>query len=396
MDINPENLNLIDKFSNTLDIFDEYIQNGVPGDTHESKIKDELNHFFTDSECYAVRISNNTDKTFFGIKVLPFNYDFDQLLNYDADPERIKQYIVDIDSKLFNRDTREAYTSYNHQFNINYGVDEAGIFALMFNEVANLINNNAPLLKARDAITEYITTTNKDLYRCEDRLHSLFNFAMSDTVNKFSSIFYTDIFTDLSVDKFTPNEFITQFGDVLMDPLEYIVDMIKKSNLYIEQNRKLVALQWFLEIYTDIDHRYFDIMETIDECIAFTGSIVERNSLEIIKKDLKGITKLHESGIISKIRFNGIKNIENELYEYAVRVKTVTTEDEARTLIREINSRMSILSDYIENECNGDNGEAEIWRKIYDKYAGLRDKLIAMPVAKYKYLQLWVNAVPES
>ena len=66
-------------------------------------IKNELNKFFTDSECKEVLYTTNIDRMFFGIKVMPIiNVSSIYDLISDDDPYRINTYMIEFDSKLFD------------------------------------------------------------------------------------------------------------------------------------------------------------------------------------------------------------------------------------------------------------------------------------------------------
>lgn len=393
----------------------KYHKQGVHEDTVLENVRTDLNALFKDSICNRVYISNNTDKSFFGIKVLPTKLSPDDIekMMSDDNPKRISTYVVDIDSKLFgltnNLNFNKDATT-NNTYIHSTGLSDFHIWSLIVYEVSNLINTNEPIIKTRDAIHEYITIKNfslmNDFFYRSHLNNSLFYFAMCDTINKFASVFYTNAFDpNFSKNNFIPNEFIANCMPELTNTLEEAIDIIRGSNVFIGFNKKLVTLQWFLTLIIDSKHTYFDAIETIDQCIDVTGSTIERNRLIHIKNllnrvefiDINDVNGINESTIMHKVRSRGIINIENELYEYAVRIKTATTESEARCLIREINNRMDILSDYMENELTDDDtGERDRLQKIYDKYSSLRDKLTQMPITKYKYLQLWVDGTSES
>ena len=66
-----------------------------------SQLKDEINSFFKDSKCKELVFTQNTDKMFFGIIVMPIvnnPYDIIQGTNLI----RIKEYYLEIDSKIFS------------------------------------------------------------------------------------------------------------------------------------------------------------------------------------------------------------------------------------------------------------------------------------------------------
>lgn len=351
---------------------------------HLPEIQNSLNFFFKDSECKDVILVNNTDKLFFGINVIPaFNgTDKDKILNILLEPksERISEYMVEIDSKLLDLLSVRMIT------------------ALLVREVDALISSTTAIDKTKDAINQYITEKNKPLRISKIvQYNELLAFAIKDCIHKVSSIFYMDLSKEIIT-----NELIHMCG--LDEELEGAMDKISKSNVsLIKESDKFIVMRWALDLYDDIKYRRIDAMETIDQCIQFTSSHYEKLALNNIKKQISTIddslllTEFGESikSIVNKIRLRGVANIEEDLYEYAIRIKTANTEDEARLLMREINNRIAILSDYIEHEEMSEN-EQDKWQKVYDKYIVLRDKLAAKPIAKYKYMQLWVEENPDT
>lgn len=352
---------------------------------HLPEIQNSLNFFFKDSNCKDVILVNNSDKLFFGINVIPaFNgTDKDRILNILLEPksDRISEYMVEIDSKI-----------------LDLVPSVRMITALLLREVNELISSTTAIDKTKDAINQYITEKNKPLRISKIvQYNELLAFAIKDCIHKTSSIFYTDLCNEIIT-----NEFIHMCG--LDQELEDAINIISKSNIsLIKESDKFIVMRWALDLYDDIKYRRIDAIETIDECIQFTGSYYEKIALNNIKKQISAIDDsllLSEFGesikdIVSRIRYRGIANIEDDLYEYAIRIKTANTEDEARLLMREINNRIAILSDYMEHEEIPENAR-DRWQKVYDKYIILRDKLAAKPIAKYKYMQLWVEENPDT
>lgn len=354
---------------------------------HLHDVKNELNSFFKDSECEDVILVNNVDKLFFGINVLPsFNgSDNDIIMNILLEPksERISKYVVEIDSKLFSESLDISCTN---------------IVALLIKEVSGLISTTLVVDKTKDALNDYITRSGKSLTisKCI-QYNELLAFALKDTIHKMSSVFYKDL------DKpYISDEFMVSFN--LSKYLEDAINTIKNSTLLFNKSSdKLIVLQWALLLYEDIKHRRIDALETIDKCIETTGSYYEKLDLRNIRKQISTIddslllTEFGESikELVKKIRLRGVANIEDDLYEYAIRIKGANTEDDARLLMREINNRMAILADYIKHEEIPD-GEKDRWQKVYEKYEALREKLANKPVAKYKYMQLWVEENPDT
>ena len=60
--------------------------------------------------------------------------------------------------------------------------------------------------------------------------------------------------------------------------------------------------------------------------------------------------------------------------------------------MRQINSRMGIISDYLESESDKiPEAEYKRWEKLYDKYDKLRDQMVAKPIYSKKMYGLFVD-----
>ena len=87
---------------------------------------------------------------------------------------------------------------------------------------------------------------------------------------------------------------------------------------------------------------------------------------------------------------NGLRSIEEDLFEYNMRLRNVETQDDAILLMRQINSRMSILEEYLDNE-ELDEKDRKRWEDCYKKYLELRDSLSKKTVYNRKMYGLFVD-----
>ena len=74
-----------------------------PSSDNMNSLKKELNKFFKDSKCQGVIYTNNTDKLFFGMCVMPV-IDGNRAVRIlqDDNNERIDSYYLELDSRLFD------------------------------------------------------------------------------------------------------------------------------------------------------------------------------------------------------------------------------------------------------------------------------------------------------
>ena len=80
----------------------------------------------------------------------------------------------------------------------------------------------------------------------------------------------------------------------------------------------------------------------------------------------------------------------DDIYEYRMRIKNVETEADAIYIIRQINNRMGIISDYLDTEELSDT-DKERFFKLYDKYDQLREELSKKAVYNKKMYGLFVD-----
>ena len=106
-----------------------------------SDIQSELNKFFTDSKCMEVIYTENVDKMFFGMTVMPY-IEGKKIYEYidGSSQSRIDKYYLELDSKLFgawlNLTGRE-------------------ILACLLHEIGHLVNDSSGIHKLRMNIMNY-------------------------------------------------------------------------------------------------------------------------------------------------------------------------------------------------------------------------------------------------
>ena len=117
------------KFDEMLSYLESIRQDPEPDKLRE--LANELNLLFKDSTCKGVLYTNNTDKIFFGVYVMPVINPSD-IYNIIIDDKytRINEYYVELDSKLF--DDKCSLTSRE-------------ILAIMIHDISKLINSSSPI-----------------------------------------------------------------------------------------------------------------------------------------------------------------------------------------------------------------------------------------------------------
>ena len=128
------------------------------------------------------------------------------------------------------------------------------------------------------------------------------------------------------------------------------------------------------------------------------GSVLYKNHINSCLRVLFNQNKMAqeraaigESSLFTRMRKNGIKSLENDLFEYEMRIKNIDDENSAILLMRQINSRMSLIQDYLDEEEKLPDSERRRWEKLEDRYEKLRQKMITKPIYSRKMYGLFVD-----
>ena len=371
-------------FENMLNIYGLIIRNGKASISNLNDLKKELNKFFKDSECTNVYYTENVDKPFFGMCVFANITDGDNIYEYlmGNDNIRISSYMLEIDSKLFNPV-------------MNLQPDE--LVAITLHEIGHLVNDSQSIVNARNYLASYLADNKEILSIPEKQNHrykSILAYGLKDFLSKDRSIFYTSQYDEILADEFVR---ACGFGRAL----ESAMDKISRNNLklYIDSDiSKFTAFAWSLRIYKGLKYRRVGALRTLARAKHLTASKIEQKEMERLAQNIRTIddNELIEEAsnpIKKKLRtmkYNTMRTLEDDFYELNMRIRNVEDEDDALYLMREINSRLSIIEDYI-NDGDLDENEKKRWFKTLDNFRTLRDKLSKSIVYKSKTYGIYVN-----
>lgn len=347
-------------------------------------IKCELNLFFKDFKCTEVLLTQNTDNDFFGVQISPMFRSLESIgLVFDSDSTtKFDHYLVEFDSKLFNGD----FTARQ-------------IAALLIHDINKL--NTPNLIKEIMFMVDHIAMCKGMDVKKEEVISNkeFFLFAIQDTARKLTSAFEF-IPSSLSF----ADDFLRSYG--LNKDYEDGMFAVKacRNNLKDQLCSTTITLNWFVEKYKDLSPEcHKDLVNDLRESIQFTGSKLVKRSLNNIISVLayrcpgeyRYYTSITEASkkrvsLAQQIKQSGLKSLEDDVYEYRMRIKNVDSEDEAINIVRQINNRMGIISDYLETEELSDF-ERERFYKLYDKYDGLREELSKKAIYNRKMYGLFVD-----
>lgn len=344
-------------------------------------IKDELNRFFKDSTCKEVIFTKNYDKMFFGMCVMPI-IDGDTAIEIITNNEkkRITSYYIEIDSKLLE---------------LNLSAKE--LVAILLHEVGHLVNDSRPIEEVRDALNIYLGKNNEHLV-ITDSIHyrDLLAYALKDSLRKVSSIFFKED------DEIIADEFAVAcgYGRELESAYSKIVK--KSGTINKDVRNKLLVMQWILRIYKDIKIRRIGAIKTLNRAKTLSGSALEKREIATISRAINQIDDdalIQESAnflmrktneIYKNFKYKGMRSLEDDLYEYNLRVKNIDEQEDALMVLRQINLRLAMIDDYMMTEKLSDS-ERDRWDKLRIKYQIVRDELSKKKVYDGKYYGLFVQ-----
>lgn len=342
------------------DIFKDYKETGSVEDHDTGALIDVLNKVFTGKQCVTVLVTDNNDNIPFGIHVSPTitNVDLMTIL-VDTEEFDLDRYTVEIDSKLINE------------------IDDIDmVAAYLLDTIAGVLDpSTITTLRAIIDLTLNATGTTINIKQSANYAAILI-YGIKNSIRKIVNC----------SDKY----FVESDEFELTDLLDSVTIRIASISSWKEieaSNPKLSVLAWVLYVYTELDTAWKDAIDTLTTARSLTGSQLEIVEIDKCIKSLRrasaesvneAATLLHEFkglGLFRTLKQNGLRGIEDDLYEYKMRVKNVQDQSEAVYIMRCINSRLSILEDYLYTEPNLRESDRVRWQGVIDAYRALRVEL---------------------
>ena len=366
-----------------------------PSTLQLTDLKTALNNLFTEYSngpvCTDIIYTANYDKQFMGLYINP-------LLNYgDAisiiateEPVTCRQYQLELGSDLLDMD-----------------LDAEEITAIVLHEISSMLCNAQVIEDLRNIIHLEVLST-EDVVRLRDNINysQLLMYAIKDTLYKVSSMIFKE-----DIEEMTSNPLIQ--AAELVDAMESAQEKLV-NNVYglsdSARSPKVTILKWAFMIYQDVQHNSRLARETLLDSKDFTASILQKQEIDktiialdridattlmenanIVKVlEKKALHSVTEGSIFKSLKQSGLKSIENDLYELAIKAKAMECEDDALFIIRAINTRLGILEDYIYNTELSEN-EAKKWNAVANSYRELRETVVKSKVFKKKSYGLFFD-----
>ena len=347
-----------------------------------SELRKEINHFFTEATCADVIYTRNTDNLFFGMQVMPVldaNTTLDIILNDDS--IKIKKYILEIDSKLFQ-----------------LGLDKREMTAVLLHEIGHIVTSDMPVKQVRMAVDDYFS--NKDIVvslKNSAQYTKLLTFAVNDIIRKANSFIF------MSNEEVRADSFVVMcgYGEDLESALTKVSNSVWGLSKSTKDPRSLTVLAWVVNLYTNVKLNRIPAIQTLKKAKAATGSTLSKREIDEVIKCLNRIDTdvMHEGaillneakrrGIAAHIKQSGFKALDTDYYEYKIRAKNVTSDEtELIYLMRHVNASLTIIQDTLEEDMS-DNERAK-WQELYERYLALRIEISNHKVNRKNY-GLWYD-----
>ena len=346
-------------------------------------LKQAINECLENYTCSNIIFTFNTDKILFGVKVSPTISDPEMINIIAADPSyhpTFVQYQLEIDSKLVENVSGEE------------------LAALIMEDICVTMD---PLSAERvqDLIALLVADKGSALsIRASVNYTQILIYAFKETLYKVTSIIFRPK-ESLAMNEITSGLDIKDILDNLQENL--------KITLYgysdVETAPKMGCLEWALMIYDDIQTNIRYAEEILNTAKIGTASQLEINEINLTLKCLRRAYNevineaailedkvVNEISIFKSLKKSGLKSIENDLYEFKMQVKTCVEQEEALFILKQINTRIGILDDYLQAEDISED-ERNKWSAIDMEYRALREELVKKKLSMRKNIGYYVD-----
>lgn len=346
-----------------------------------NEIAKSLDKLYPNTRCKGVIYTNNTDNPFFGLVVMPV---IDSSMVYQiingSSLYRVTEYYIEIDSKMVD---------------VLVGDESFYLTALIVRNTSELLYDCGPVQQVRNMIDMYLVQTNS-VIQYTDSIHykEILLYGICDALRKITSIFDNPA-------AIAPNELSARFELMTADAM----NKIKASGLLDMKgydSTPVVMLSWALRLYNDILSNRIPARHTLKKAIKFTGSQIETKQYENLLRRIDRIddySLLHEGAFdaitdsihnfFRQMKTNGVAKYEDDLYELQFEANNCETQEEAMLLLHRINSRVAVIADFINTECETER-EKKRWLKLLAEYNKLRATMAKQKIYQNK-TRLYVN-----
>lgn len=306
-----------------------------------SKLKNEINKFFTKARCKEILYTVNTDKLFFGMRVYPA-FDGNKAIEILGDNKTtpFEEYYIEFDSKLFDP---------------MLGLKKRELTAILLHEIGHIVYDTATIDEVRSQIDMYFAKSDDYVdINASKGYRELIGYALKDAIVKTGSLFTKFGNTEMVADTFVVS---CGYGPDLESAMRKIV----ASSTYVSKSvdDRFITLSWVLRLRSEFSIRRIPAVKTLNKAKLLTASKLEQREItyatNILNRSDLGIHEGFIEDIKSRFskKFNdfkikGIRGIKNDVYELNLRLRTSESPEDLMYIIRQVNTDVAILQDYME------------------------------------------------
>lgn len=339
-------------------------------------IRQDLNYILPTGKCKEVIYTNNVDKLPFGCIVLPTLADINvNAFLITGDEVTIKEYKCEIDSKMFD-----------------YGLTDEEIAQILLFNIFHLISGTRPCEVIREYIDNFFCDENTQLIiRDSVQYKTILSFGIADALCKITSCLYLP--DDIDDDAYLESlDF--EYGS-FKSAIDKLYNEIPGCENEATRAPNLSMLNWSLRLYSNVDNERPAALHLLRKAKDITASNLYINRIDAMINSLNRIdtdayvteavnSALNEKGgLLAYLKYTGLRDLENDLYEFQIRAKNAEGEQEVMYALKQINARLTILADYIRE--NRDDPDIDHWIEVKAEYEELRDILAKKRLHKRSY-----------
>ena len=339
-------------------------------------IRQDLNYILPTGKCKEVIYTNNVDKLPFGCIVLPTLADINvNAFLITGDEVTIKEYKCEIDSKMFD-----------------YGLTDEEIAQILLFNIFHLISGTRPCEVIREYIDNFFCDENTQLViRDSVQYKTILSFGIADALCKITSCLYLP--DDIDEDAYLESlDF--EYGS-FKSAIDKLYNEIPGCENEATRAPNLSMLNWSLRLYSNVNNERPAALHLLRKAKDITASnlYIKRidsmiNSLNRIDTDAYVTEAVNsvlneKGGLLAYLKYTGLRDLENDLYEFQIRAKNAEGEQEVMYALKQINARLTILADYIRE--NQDDPDIDHWIEVKAEYEELRDILAKKRLHKRSY-----------
>lgn len=318
-----------------------------------AKLRNELNKFFVKAKCREILYTVNTDKLFFGMRVYPL-FDGNKAIEILGDKKSniFEEYYVEFDSKLF--DPMLCLNKREHT-------------AILLHEIGHIVYDTGTIDEVRKQIDMYFAGSDDyvDL-NASKGYRELIGYALKDSVVKVGSLF-----ANLGNTETVSDAFVVACG--YGPDLESAIRKISNSATYLAKDvdNRFITLSWVLRLRSEFSIRRLPAIKTLNKAKTLTASKLEQREIayatDILNHSDFGINegfiediKARFSKKVNDFKIKGIKSIKQDIYELNLRLRTAESTEDLMYIIRQVNTDVSILQDYLSEDIEEDERKSVI------------------------------------